>query len=165
MAMLDVSEYKKSIIKEILDNEEIILALESPFKEYIPESPDTLVYLNIFPYLKIPDTQTNAATYILLATDVARISRHNATFSDMHLTFWVLAHKDHMKMKKHIATRTDYIGNKLKEHFVGHRSYGFNKLELLFDKELLLNERYIYREMVFETNDLREPADKLRTTY
>lgn len=162
MAMIDISSYKTDIMADIINCAPIVGAVESKSERYDPGAPDTLIYANIFPYLRIPETQNNTETYILIAVDMENVNRVNAAYCDIRITMWVMAHQWHMAMPDKNATRIDYISQELKKLFEGQRKYGFNKLELISNREHILNEKYQYRELIFVTNDLRQPANALR---
>lgn len=157
--MINISGYKTELLLDIYGNERIVEAIDSQSPEYVPGEPDTLLYRNLFPFLRVPFTQNIADTYVLVAVDVDRVSRYNRTYAKYHTTIWSLAHLDRMEMPRRFgATRIDYIAEELVALFHGQRKFGFSELELISNKEVLLDTKYLYRELVFVCDDLREPV-------
>ena len=74
MATVDIRDYKMDFIKDIISNPNVVLGIDSRNSAVDSEYPDTLIYNNIFPYLRIPDIQTEADTYILLAVDILNLN-------------------------------------------------------------------------------------------
>jgi hypothetical protein len=161
MPIISVSKYKAEMLQDIVNTPVIVEAIDSQQPEAVTEEPDSLIYRNIFPYIRIPETQTKADTYILLSVDIDRINRHNKTYAVYRTMFWVLAHKESMEMEGQNATRIDFIGEELIKLFDGKHKFGFSEFELISNREILLNEKYHYRELTFICNDLRHPVSKL----
>jgi len=157
---IDIRDYKVSFIKDIISAPDIVKNIDSQNPAVDADMPDTLVYKNIFPYLRIPDAQNKADTYILLAVDILNVNRKNPTFVDLRLTIWVMAHQECMQMDESESTRIDYLGEELRNLFDGQPKYGFGILELNSSREIVLNERYQYRELIFHTTDLKLSAEK-----
>ena len=160
MATLDISAYKRQLIDSLLGNEKIVAAIESKSANYDPDSPDTLIYENVFPYLRIPDVQMVAETYVLMAVDMISPSRTNEFFVNMRLTIWVMAHQETMRMTGKSSTRIDYIADEIEEMLVNTSEFGYGMLELMSNKEIILNEKYQYRELVFRNLDAKESPVK-----
>jgi len=159
MPMIDVSKYKMELFSDIYNRPKIVEALDSQQLNVLNDEPDTLMYNNLFPYMRVPDTQNKADTYILLSVDIDKINRNNKTYALYQTTIWVLAHVDRMQMaEQYQATRVDYIATELDTLFDGQRKFGFSEFELISNREILLNEKYLYRELIFVCNDLRHPV-------
>jgi hypothetical protein len=159
MAMIDVSAYKMELLSDIYNNPRIVEALDSQQLEVIKDEPDTLMYKNLFPYMRVPETQNKADTYILLSVDMDRVNRNNRTYAIYKTTIWTMAHIDRMQMEARFqATRIDYIAMELDKLFDGSRKFGFSPFELISNREVLLDVKYIYRELVFVCSDLRHPV-------
>lgn len=155
MASINISEYKTEIMQDIISTPAIVTAIDSSSPNYDPESPDTLIYENIFPFINIPETQEVSETYILMSVDVDRISSRNSTFNDMTIRFWCMSHKTKMKTPFN-KTRIDWLAEELKKLFHGQIKYGYKALELVSNKEHVFDDKYLYRELIFKTNDLRD---------
>ena len=162
MPMMNISEYKMAILADVYNNPLIVEAIDSQQADVFKDEPDSLMYRNLFPFLRIPDTQNKADTYVLLSVNVDRINRNNKTYAIYRTTIWVLAHMERMQMpERYKATRIDFIGEELKKMFDGGYEFGFSEFELISNREILLNEKYHYRELVYICRDLRHPVTKL----
>ena len=159
-AMISVSDYKTEILADMCASGKIVEGIDSQQAGYVPGEPDSLLYRNLFPYLRVPETQTLADTYILLSVDIDRVSRHNRTYARYATVMWALAHMDRMEMPARFrSTRIDFIAEELIGMFHGQRKFGFSEFELISSKEVLLDVKYMYRELTFVCDDLRQPAE------
>lgn len=154
----EIIDYKNKIIKDILFNQEdptlsadIVNAINSDFVG----SEEELIYKNIFPYLRIPDTQTEATSYITMCVNMPKVSTKNYFFKDMLITINVIVHQDIMKMpSRYSATRVDYIGSLINKIFNGNKHYGNVPLEYVSDEESILMNKYFVRSLRFRCNEL-----------
>ena len=160
MATVDINAYKKEILMDIIGSPEIVGGIESRALGVVPGEPDSLIYKNVFPFLRIPDAQCIADAYVLFAVDVLDINRHNRMFLDLKLTFWAMAHQDVMKMDGVAATRIDFLGEELRKLFDGSSKYGYGVLELAASREVILNDKFQYRELIFRTVDMKMSAER-----
>ena len=149
------------MLQDLINTPVIVEAINSQQPDVVTDEPDSLIYRNIFPYIRIPETQSKADTYILLSVDVDRINRNNKTYAMYRTVFWILAHKESMEMDNQNATRIDFISEEIMKLFDGKQKFGFSEFELISNREILLNEKYHYRELVFICNDLRHPVSAL----
>ncbi len=147
-----------NIILDILSNKKIVDLIDSKESGYEPQDPQTLIYRNIFPFLKVPDVQTNAMTNILIAVDKLGKHKTNPSYSNVRVTIWVLAHQEHMRMKNKAGSRIDVISDEIEKLFRGSKKYGFSELDDFPNYEKLLSEKFIYREIVFRTSELSKPV-------
>jgi len=161
MPIISISEYKMELLKDVYKDKKIVSALDSQQLDYVPDEPDSLIYLNLFPYLRIPETQNKADTYVLISVDIDKISRSNQTYAMYTTTFWILTHKERMKLAGFNATRIDYISEEVKKLFDGVQKFGFSEFELISNREIILNEKYTYRELTFTCYDLRHAVTAL----
>jgi hypothetical protein len=161
--MINLEDYKKEIMMALVKNPDIVDLIDSKSSGYTQGKPDTLIYNNIFPYLRIPETVNIVDTYILLAVDIAGISRYNPTFATYVTTVWCMAHQDRMKVDDRNGTRIDLLSGEVKKMFDGRLNFGFSEFEMISSREVILNEKFQYREMRFECKDQRHkvnPAGK-----
>ncbi len=154
----EIIDYKNKIIKDILFNQEdptlsadIVNAINSDFVG----SEEELIYKNVFPYLRIPDTQTEATSYITMCVNMPKVSTKNYFFKDMLITINVIVHQDIMKMpSRYSATRVDYIGSLINKIFNGNKNYGNVPLEYVSDEESILMNKFFVRSLRFRCNEL-----------
>ena len=143
------------LLRDLFQCGAVVEGIDSQSPLYTRGEPDSLVYANLFPYLRVPDTQTIADTYIMVAVDVAHISRHNPTYAKYATAIWVLAHQERMRMAGRNGTRIDFLAEQVKALLDGQRKYGFSELQLMSNREIILNEKYQYRELRFGCDDQR----------
>ncbi len=116
---------------------------------------DKLIYKNIFPYLRIPDTQNESCSYITMSVDMPKVSTKNYFFKDMVITLNVIVHQDIMEMPKIFsATRADYIASLINQIFNQNKNYGNVSLEYVSDVESILLNKFFVRTIRFRCNEL-----------
>ena len=158
MAIIRVSDYKLELLRDIVGAPEIVDGIDSRSGGVVPGEPESLIYRNVFPYLRIPDTQNKADCYIMLAVDITGINGHNPTYASYLTSIWVLAHQERMRMEGRNGTRIDFLAERVKELFDGKQKFGFSAFELSSSREVILNEKYQYRELRFKCFDQRRPV-------
>ncbi len=153
----EIIEYKNRVIKDILHNEdeslsrEIVTAIDSDFLG----SEDDLIYRNIFPYLRIPETQNDVRCYITMSVDMPRVSTKNYFFKDMLITINVICHEEMMRMPaRYSATRADYVASLINKIFNGSKNYGNVPLEYVSDYESVILDKFMCRSIRFCCNEL-----------
>lgn len=154
MARIDISNYKLDLLRDIFNCKTIVEAIDSQENGYDPDSPDSLIYKNLYPFWKVVDTQTNADCYILVSVDLVGMNRVNTMFSNIHVNFRILCHQDRMKMKNKNATRIDFLSMELRKLFNNQTKYGVGVLRLVSDVENILSEKYQYRDLTFHVTDI-----------
>ena len=145
-----ITKYKNSIISDLINNQEIVDAIDS-------EDSENLIYQNIFPYQYVPDLADKVITYITMTVDIPTVSK-NAIWAYPRLTLYVISHQNHMKLDlpSISTTRNDYISGLIDEMLNGSDKYGYGRLELLSNIESSLNSTFKYRQLVFKTVDLNK---------
>lgn len=114
-----------------------------------------LLYKNIFPYLRIPDTQKEASSYITMSVDMPKVSTKNYFFKDMMITINVIVNERIMEMPKSFsATRVDYLAALINQIFNQSKNYGNVPLEYVSDVESILLNTFFMRTLRFRCNEL-----------
>ena len=153
----EIIDYKNRILKDLLHNTEQSLSadLVNAIDPDFIGAEDDLIYERIFPYLHIPDTQTEALSYITFKVEMPRVSTKNYFFKDMLITINVIVHEGVMKMPaRYSATRADYIASIINKMFNGNKNYGTVPLEYVSDtEEVMLNKLHV-RSLRFRCNEL-----------
>lgn len=155
----EIIDYKNRIIKDIIYNDddtlstEIIMAID----ENLLDKRNELLYENIYPFLKIPQTQTEVKSYITMSVDMPKVSTKNYFFKDMVITINTIVHEDKMKMPKiYSATRADYIASLINKIFNQNKNYGNVPLEYVSDIESIILNKYFVRTLRFRCNELNK---------
>lgn len=152
-----IIDYKNEILKDLLHNDDELLTTElvMALDENYIGSEDDLVYERIFPYLHIPDTQTEALCYITFKVEMPQVSTRNYFFKDMVITFNVIVHEGVMKMPaRYSATRADYIASIINKMFNMNKNYGTVPLEYVSDTESVILDKLHMRTLRFRCNEL-----------
>lgn len=152
-----IIDYKNKIIRDILHNDDPTLSAEivnAINPEYLGDE-DEMIYVHVFPYLRIPDTQSDTKCYITMSVDIPRVSTKNYFFKDMVITINVIVQQDIMRMPpRYSATRVDYIASIINKIFNGNKSYGTVALEYVSDTEEILLKDYFVRSLRFRCNEM-----------
>ena len=99
---------KKRLIEQILySDEDIVEILANPSID--PESPEDLVYENIFPFLRIPGTQDISKNFITFTVDDVERMPSNKVMKTQTVQFVIFIHKDNIETKYGMA-RHDLLG-------------------------------------------------------
>ena len=146
MYLEELSKYKIEIMKRLCLSEKIqslILLSKSQ------NSGREMMYKNIFPYAFVPDTVTNAGTFICFDLEVQRVE--NRTFKDINILFWIFTHQSLMRADGGI--RTDLIASEVDKILNGNRDLGLGTVEL--KKVLRVNPAKDYhgRSLVYRSVD------------
>ena len=153
----EIVTYKNRIIKDIIHNDDESLShdiVEAIDPEFLGEE-ESLIYENIFPYLRIPNTVDEVKAFITMSVDMPRVSTKNYFFKDMIITINVIVHQDYMKMPaRYSATRADYIGALINRVFNQNPNYGNRPLEYVSDVESIILDKFFVRSMRFRCNEL-----------
>lgn len=147
-----ISDWKGKAISMILSNDEILSLFEKTDEEL-----EDIVYSNIFPFGYIPDTQRNVELYITIECSVPKML-FRQVWEHPFLTIRLICHQDKMRLNKAgvSATRLDYLSMLIDKLLNGTSGWGYGKLSLVSNIEDSLSEKYKYREMIFQGQDLNE---------
>lgn len=153
----EIIQYKNRIIKDILHNSDSTLSTDivtAIDPEAVGEE-DSLLYENVFPYLRIPDTVDEVKVFITMSVDMPRVSTKNYFFKDMVITINVLVHQDYMKMPpRYSATRCDYIASLINKIFNKNPNYGNRPLEYVSDVESIVLNKFFMRSLRFRCDEM-----------
>lgn len=138
------TKLKKQIINKLLSNETIVEYID---KNYL-ESPEELMYKNIFPYIKLDngDLEEDEEIYIGVALSIPSIEE-NDIYKNVDITFFILSHINKMRTDNDGAV-TDLIGDEVLSIFNHNEEFTF-EFKLFSNDEGAYNEKYYYRQIVF----------------
>ena len=138
---------KKRIIGQMLYSDpDIIEVLDNP--ELDPECPDEYMYVNIFPFIRIPGTQDESKNYITFMLDDMEKSQFNKSMKSQFLKVVIFVHKDLIKTKSG-ADRHDLLAYLVKDVFHLSNSLGL-QLNLVSNREGVTDTDYCTRTLQFE---------------
>lgn len=150
-----ITTLKNQVIKEIIDDETMFYAINSPDIKKFEDSAD-LLNTHIFRYNQNPETLGKSSTFITVQTHLTQHGYGDNTWVKVTLEFIIYAHEGCMKVDNIPKTkdaRTDLIGRILDEKFNG-RSFGYGTLTCVDNTEGSLSKSYLYRRIVFQTQDI-----------
>ena len=151
----EVVKYKRQLLSEIVNNENIVEAISSTSASFIEGQGDSLIGTNVFPMLYVPDIQDEAAIFIGVEAEIISESRRNDAFHNWKVTIWVMAHRDVAYWREKGCSRIDFISDELKRMFQYSNNYGYGELNLSSNRTHLLNPKYSYRQLILSTSDLK----------
>jgi len=139
----DLMQYKRKLMSLLIQNDNIVTAIDEP-----DLSPDELIFNNIYPFLKVPESQEIVKCYITMKIDTTNI-QHNDIYKNFMITLCILCHESKMCCE-YGGVRTDVIAGEIVNMLNWRDDIGFT-IELVSDTENVLNEKYHIRQLVFKT--------------
>lgn len=150
MNSLEITEFKMSVIRHLLADEQVVELLD-PNHEF--EYPDDLIYERIFPFGRIPDTEQEVKTYITVMIDVPNIAKNDIT-RDVNITIRALTYESLMRVKGSNGTRIDLLSERIDKLLNESYDFGIGYITMVHNKEFVLDSKHFYRELKFKTLDL-----------
>ena len=144
---VELYEYKQKVVSLLSSSTEITEALNSDVDD------SELVYSNIFPYGKNPETQTDSKCYITIQVTMPQVSTKNYFFKDVLLIVQVICHDDLIRADEYGMPRTDYLSAKICALLNGNVDFGYGEMELVSNTEGPFAERYYHRTRRFQTQE------------
>lgn len=149
----DIDRYKYVIMKMLTGNADILRTLHNiKLEEKILnwDNPNGDIYrgVNIYDFLKIPDTQSEVKNYICFEVNDIEPMRFNDSFIIKHIIFRTISHDDDYKTEWGIS-RHDLLATIIKSEFDWSNVFG-SHIEKINDKGKIAENGYYYREFVYE---------------
>jgi hypothetical protein len=140
---------KQKIGSALVNSDEIIEMLN----ESCVGRGDELLYENIFPFQKAPDTEEEKKTYICYTVDTNISSSRSRVFENITIAIYVVTHQDLMRCKYN-GTRIDFVGSMVIDLLNDKNFFGLGDFEKVSDTEGSADFLHRYREIVFTTKGL-----------
>ena len=138
---------KKRIIGQMLYSDpDIIEVLDN--SELDPSCPEDALYVNIFPFIRIPGTQDVAKNYITFMLDDMEKSQFNKSMKSQFLKVVIFVHKDLVETQWG-ADRHDILAYLVKDIFHLSNSLGL-QATLSSSREGVTDTDYCTRTLQFE---------------
>ena len=147
----------KEIIKQkLLANDDIIHVLDNKDLQEAGADNDEYFGVNILPYYMIPPTQTDSQNYICFTVGYENIEKNftnsNRKINDLvrhlHIVFNVMCEQKNIKDRDTGIARHDLLSALIINEF-NFTNYFGRKVQLLSDRELIVDARYASHELVF----------------
>ena len=138
---------KKRVIGEMLYSDpDIIEVLDN--NDIDPTCPEDAMYVNIYPFIRVPGVQDVSRNYITYMLDDVDIGRVNSTMKSQYLKVVIFVHKDLVKTN-YGAERHDLLSYLIRDNFHLSNALGL-KLKLISNKEGFTDTDYCTRTLQFE---------------
>ena len=151
----DIVEIKRLIKQKLIADTDILEALNNPD---IPlDSPDEFLDVNIFGFIRIPQTQDAVRNFICFTVDDIEASQYNSHFKVQQIQFTCICHLDDMKTKFGMD-RHDLLGYLVRDVINFTNDFGL-QFQLVYNKESTIDSDYYCRTLKFErecTNNLNK---------
>ena len=142
----DIVRKKRNIAEMIYSDPDIIEVLDNP--ELDPNCPEEYLYVNIYPFIRIPGTQDVSKNFITFMLDDMETAQTNKAMKSQFLKVVIFVHKDLVKTQWG-AERHDLLGYLIKDIFHLSNSLGM-RLTLLSNREGVTDTDYCTRTLQFE---------------
>lgn len=146
-----ITEWKDIAISRFLGNEDILMALDVTDEEV----EEGLTYKRVFPHLYIPDTIEETSSFINVEVRVPDISS-SGVWVYPELIVDVIVHQNKMKLDIPgvSATRADYLSQLIDRELNGSLDFGVGKLVLVSNEPGSVNDKFRFRRLTFEAQDV-----------
>lgn len=166
---LIISKLKDKVITEIINDETLFYAINSPDIKSFEDS-DSLVGTHLFRYHQNPITLDKAITFLTFQVHTFEMHGTDNIWTLAKLEIWIISHEQCMKVNnipKITDSRNDYISKLLDLKFNGRTIIGdspnnennlhlYGRLGLTKNVEGALSKDYLYRQMIFETKAIND---------
>ena len=147
-----IASLKKNVIDAMCNDSDICSFIDSD--DFTGEK---LKNTHIFTYNRNPNTINKTITFITVQVNTIKRDKEG-TFVTPKLIITIFTHTDHMEVKFgkniHEYNRNDYLSMLIDEKFNDTTEYGnIGKLELVSNNEGVATDKFLYRQLVFETVD------------
>ena len=163
----DISSMKRQIKQKLIEDRDILEVLHNPDIDI--DSPDEFLDVNIFGFLRIPNTQDTVRNFICVTVDDIEDHRFNEIMKMQILQFTAICHLSDMKTGYGID-RHDLLSYLIRDTFNWSNLFGL-QFKLIYNKESVLDGDYYCRTLKFEAtkpNSLNKarmdnPRDRFRS--
>lgn len=153
----DISLAKRVIETVLCGDADIVEVLNNPSIDC--ETPEDLLYQNLYPFIRIPGTQDTARNYICYSIDDMAGDIRNDRIKQQFIQFVVFVHKDLVKTRYGVA-RHDILGYLIRDLFNRSHLFG-HELKLVSNKEGATDTDYTTRTLKFQLITPEVPQDGL----
>lgn len=166
LAYDDIDSYKYIIMDILTKNQDILKTLHNKDFEQEDKKVNGLLNgdlykdVNIFNFLKIPDTQSVSKNYICFEVDDMEQVRYNEALITKNITFRTVAFEDDIKTDWGIA-RQDLLAMIIKNEFDWSNVFGMH-VSKIYDRGRVSEDGYYYRELIYETTVPNNLVNKLK---
>lgn len=143
----DIARYKYKIMQMLTEDDDIISTLHN--HELKGHKGDDYRYVNIFDFLKIPNTQSTVKNFICFEVNDVEQPRYTEGLMKKRIIFRTASHADDIQTDYGIA-RQDLLAAIIKNKFDWTQVFGMH-LEKIYDSGKITENDFYYREFIYET--------------
>ena len=143
----DVEIYKYKIMQMLTEDADLISTLNN--KELDGHKGDDYRFVNIFNFLKIPDTQSTVKNIVCFEVNDVEQPRYTNGLMKKYLVFRTVSHEDDVQTDYGMA-RQDLLALIIKNKFDWSQVFGMH-IEKVQDYGKITENGYYYREFIYET--------------
>lgn len=154
----EVMAVKNDIISKLINSKPIVDTINNTSIE----APDQLIGKNIYRDLYIPDTSSEAKTYVCLGVFVTKFDGRLIKYLDLH--FWIFAHQNIMDTGLGYS-RVDKIQSEVDKLMNGSYQFGVDKAELKGSYKFRPNATHGGVELVYRVPNLNQDTRFGLTKY
>lgn len=151
MNSFEIGEFKLTLIRKLIANQDIVQLLDPNGQA---EYPDDLIYENIFPYNRIPETEQEVKTYVTVMVNAVSLQKNNDVVRNISVTIRIYSHLDMMKVPGSNSNRIDLLSAKIDEICNESQDFGIGYMKLSSNIEHVMDSKHLFREMIFTTDSL-----------
>lgn len=141
--------FKQMVLKDLYTDKDIIETLHNVELEKAGASPEDYRGVNIFSYLKIPNTQSTVKNFICFDVNLnGDFYRDNPAFLQNYVIFRTVSHDEDVGTEYGID-RQDLLGMLIKDRYTWSNYMGMT-LQLEYDLPKIAENGYYYREIRFK---------------
>ena len=148
MDLEELFDYKNKLMKDLCSNANIVRMVTENPEAKVPSH--QLAYTQLFPFEFIPETVSEAKTFICFDIDI--LSVPNKTYYLPVLYIWVFTHKSNLRMPGG-GLLLDQLSIEIARMLNGNRFYGLGNLQLSGTQRFEPTTDYLGRSLVFKAVD------------
>ncbi len=145
----DGIKVKQQIKQALLENKHIIHVLNNKKLEEEEAEPDDYFGDNILPYYLIHPTQTSVKNFLTFQVNYTSIPQYNKLTKYLQIIFIVLCEQQNIIDKDTSLPRHDLLAALIQDQF-NYTNICGQKIQLVSDRELVVDTNYAARELTFE---------------
>lgn len=158
MELEEFYDYKNRLMAELCKNEEVVRLVTENKEASVPNH--QLPYTQLFPYEFIPETVSEARTFICFDEDI--VSVPSKTYYIPVLYIWICTHKSKLRMPEG-GVLLDKLSVEINKMLNGSRFYGLGQLKLSSVQRFEPITDYLGRVLVYSTVDFNRLSAGGRT--
>lgn len=139
---------KEKIFKDLCKDPDIFELLDNPVLKEKKALPEDYYYVNIFPFLKIPDTQSKVKNFICYEIDDLEDVSSNETKLRRQIKFRVVSHEQAVQTPYGVP-RQDLLAMLINERMQWSELLGA-RMKKVYDAGKVSENGYYYRNMYYE---------------